>query len=60
MRDILVGLLILVVCFLIGDFIYTEKNTCQVNNNGFAVKERKCGLIKKQFDINIDIFGRLW
>lgn len=60
MKDILIGLVIILVCFLVGDFIYTEKNVCTKSlaiGNG---QEYKCGFIKKQFDINIDLFGRYW
>lgn len=60
MKDIVIGLIICLVCFLVVDFIYTEKNTCMVGQNGYYTKEYKCGLIKKQFDINIDIFDRYW
>lgn len=60
MRDIFIGLLICLACFLVADFIYTEKNTCTVGVSGYTDKEYKCGLIKKQFDINIDLFGRYW
>ena len=28
MKDILIGVIIIFVVFLIGDFIYAEKNTC--------------------------------
>ncbi len=60
MKDIAVGLVIIFVCFLIGDFIYTEKNTCPKQAVIGEAQAYKCGLIKKQFDINIDLFGRYW
>ncbi len=55
MKDIAIGLVIIIVCFLVIDFIYTEKNVCNKETI-----EYKCGVLKKQFNINIDIFGRYW
>lgn len=60
MKDILIGLVIIFACFLIGDFIYTEKNTCTKKASIGESQEYKCGFIKKQFDINIDLFDRYW
>lgn len=61
MRDIFIGLCIIAVAFLVIDFIYTEKNSCVVQTCSTCPKtEAKCGIIKKQFDINIDIFDRYW
>ncbi len=61
MKDIFVGLVIIFVGFLIIDFIYTETNTCAVATcQNCTSEEVKCGIIKKQFDINIDLFGRYW
>lgn len=60
MKDILVGLIIILAIFLIGDFIYAEKNVCVRGENGHIGETTKCGLIKKQFDINIHIFDRYW
>ncbi len=59
MKDIVIGLIIAIVVFIIGDFIYTEKNECIINNNGKSEVE-KCGFLKKQLDINIDLFDRYW
>lgn len=59
MKDIFIGLVIIVVAFLIIDFIYTEKNTCLIEENN-SYSEMKCGIIKKQLDIDINIFNRYW
>ena len=59
MKDILIGLVIILVAFLLIDFIYTEKNTCLINENN-SISEVKCGVIKKQLDIDINLFGRYW
>lgn len=60
MRDIAIGIVILVVCFLVGDFLYSEKNYCDVGDQGYVGVEAKCGIIKKNFDIDINLFGRYW
>lgn len=60
MKDILIGLIIIVAIFLIGDFIYAEKNICIRGEAGHVGEKTKCGLIKKEFDINIHIFNRYW
>ncbi len=61
MKNIFIGILIVIVVFLIIDFIYTEKNTCIVaGNTGWVQREAKCGIIKNQFDIDINLFGRYW
>ena len=60
MKDILIGIIIIFVVFLIGDFIYAEKNTCIRNEKEHIGEFCKCGLIKNQFDINIYIFDRYW
>ena len=61
MKDIGIGLIIIVVVFLIVDFIYTEKNTCVITpGNGYNNIEEKCGILKKQLDIDINVFGRYW
>ena len=59
MKDIFIGLVIIVVAFLIIDFIYTEKNTCLIEENN-SYSEMKCGIIKKQLDIDINIFNKYW
>lgn len=59
MKDILIGMIIIIVAFLIIDFIYTEKNTCVISD-GFGKTEEKCGIIKKQFNIDINLFDRYW
>ena len=58
MKDIFIGIIIIFVVFVIIDFIYTEKNTCVVNESGLV--EAKCGFIKEQFDIDITLFNRYW
>ena len=61
MKDILIGLIIILVAFLIIDMIYTEKNTCLITeNNGYTITEVKCGIIKDQLNIDINLFGRYW
>lgn len=61
MKDILIGLVIILVAFLVIDFIYTEKNTCLIReNNSYTITEVKCGIIKKQLDLDINLFGRYW
>ncbi len=61
MKDIFIGLLIIIVVFLIVDFIYTEKNTCVTSScTGCALEEEKCGIIKKELEIDIYLFGRYW
>ena len=61
MKDIFIGLVIIAVAFLIIDFIYTEKNTCLIKeNNNYTNTEVKCGIIKKQMDLDINLFGRYW
>ena len=59
MKDIGIGLIIIIVVFLIVDFIYTEKNTCVINNN-YVVSEEKCGILKKELDIDFYLFERYW
>ena len=61
MKDIFLGILIIAVVFLIVDFIYTEKNTCLVKEcNGCSQIESKCGIIKKELGIDINLFDRYW
>lgn len=60
MRGILIGLIIIIIVFLIGDFIYAKKNTCLRGEPNHMGEVTKCGLIKKQFDINIHILDRYW
>ncbi len=59
MRDILIGLVIILGAFLIIDFISTEKNTCIVTKNN-ANQEYKCGILYREMDIKIDLFDRVW
>ncbi len=59
MKDIFVGLIIILVAFLIVDFIYTEKNTCTVSKNSYT-DNYKCGILKKNVDIEIYLFDRYW
>ena len=59
MRDILIGLVIIVVAFIIIDFLYTEKNTCTIEENHITT-EAKCGVIKEQLNIDINLFDRYW
>ena len=59
MKDIFIGLAIIVVVFVIIDFLYTEKNTCLIEEKHIKTEE-KCGIIKKQLDININLFDRYW
>ena len=56
MRDILIGLLIILGVFLIGDFIYSNNNVCKVEYNQTV----KCGFLKKQLDIDVNLFNRYW
>ena len=60
MKDVLIGFLIIVGVFLIGDFIYSEKNYCEFTTTMKTKEEMKCGLLKKQFDLDIHFFNRLW
>lgn len=60
MKDILIGIIIVIVVFLIGDFIYAEKNTCIRHETEHIGEIAKCGLIKKEFDISIYLFDRYW
>lgn len=61
MKDILIGLVIIMIAFLIIDFIYTEKNTCVIEeNSGYTKTEAKCGIIKSQLNIDINLFDRYW
>jgi len=59
MKDIAVGIVIILVCFLIIDFLYTEKNTCDVGKVGYN-ESAKCGFVKEQFNVDIKILGRYW
>lgn len=61
MKDVFVGILIIIIAFLIVDFIYTEKNTCVIQEcSGCPITEEKCGIIKKQLNIDINLFNRYW
>lgn len=60
MKDILIGFIIILACFLVADFIYSEKNICTKTFVGGGTEEYKCGLIKKQFNIDIDFLDRYW
>lgn len=60
MKDIFIGLLIALVVFLITDFLYTEKNTCIITQDNYVKTEEKCGIIKKQLNKDIYLFGRYW
>lgn len=60
MKDILIGFIIIIACFLVADFIYSEKNTCSKTLVSGTTTEYKCGLIKKQFNIDIDFLDRYW
>lgn len=60
MKDIIIGIVIILVVFLIGDFLYAEKNTCIRNEPGHVNEITKCGLVKKELDINIYLFERYW
>ena len=56
MKDILIGLIISICCFIVVDFIYTENHTC-----GYGLTEiKKCGIIKDKMDIDIKVLGRYW
>ena len=59
MKDILIGIVIVLVAFFIIDFIYTEKNTCVISS-GYQNKEEKCGVLKKELNIDIYLFDRYW
>lgn len=60
MKDILVGIVIILGVFLIGDLIYSEQNTCVRSEIEHLGEFCKCGLLKNQFDISIYIFDRYW
>lgn len=60
MKDILIGLVIILIAFLVVDFIYSEKNYCEKVHYGSGNESYKCGIIKKNLDINIDLFNRYW
>ncbi len=61
MKDIFIGLVIIFVAFILIDFIYTEKNSCIIETCSSCTKEEvKCGIIKKQFSFDINLFGRYW
>lgn len=59
MRDILIGVAIIFCCFLIGDYIYTEKNTCVVAD-AFSTQECKCGILFKNFELKVYYLERYW
>ncbi len=48
MRDILIGLLIILGVFLLADYFYSNNHTCKVEYN----KSTKCGILKKEFISN--------
>ena len=60
MKDVLIGLVIIIVVALVADFIYTEQNTCVINNKVEVNASYKCGFLKKQMDIDIKLFDRYW
>jgi len=59
MKEILIGILIVLCCFIVIDFIYTEKNECIIEKAGYS-EAKKCGILKEKADINLEIFGRYW
>lgn len=59
MKDIIIGLIVCLVCFFLVDFLYTTKHTCTITDS-YGKKEYNCGFIKEQFDIDINLFDRLW
>lgn len=56
MRDIIIGLLIILGIFLLVDFLYSNNNVCKVEYD----KTVKCGILKKELDIDINLFDRYW
>lgn len=60
LKDVLTGLVIVLVVLLIGDFIYSEDNTCVRSEKEHIGEFCKCGLLKNKFDISIYIFDRYW
>ncbi len=60
MKSALIGVIIIFGISIIGDFIYTEKNYCNLNTNMGVTEQCKCGFLKKQFNIEIYFFDRLW
>lgn len=57
MKDIVIGVIILVCVFLVVDFIYTEKNVCTISTDN---QEYKCGILKTQLDTELYLFDRYW
>ena len=56
MRDVLIGIVIIFAVFLVGDFIYSNNHVCNV---GYG-ETKKCGILKNQLDIDIELFDRYW
>ncbi len=59
MKDIFIGFAIIIIMALVIDFIYTEKNTCMVSDPA-GTHEYKCGILKKQMNIDIKLLDRYW
>lgn len=61
MKDVFIGIIIIIVIVIVGDFIYTERSTCTIQScAGCPYEEVKCGLLKKQLNVDIELFGRYW
>ena len=56
MRDILVGILIILGVFLLVDLLYSNNHVCKVEFGQTA----KCGIIKNELDVDIKLFNRYW
>lgn len=61
MKDVVIGIIIVIVIAIIGDFIYTERSTCIIQECGGCPREEvKCGILKKQLNVDLELFGRYW
>ena len=59
MRDILIGILILIISFVVVYFIYTEKNTFTITDQ-YGSNNYKCGIVYKELNFNVYVFERYW
>ncbi len=59
MKDVLIGVVIVLVICIGVDFIYSEKNSCLVTES-FTTENVKCGFLKKQMNIDIKFLDRYW
>ena len=59
MKDIIIGIILIIVIFIGIDFFYSNKHIC-TKTTPFAVENIKCGIIKNELDIEIELFDRYW